>query len=560
MLEALRITDLGVIAAADVTFGPGLTVITGETGAGKTMLLTGLDLLLGGRPDHDRVRAGAARAFVEGEWSGLPAPAKAIAEDAGAELDDVLIVARHVVASGRSRAIAGGRTVPASVLGELGAEIVTVHGQAEQTRLRTPARQRDALDAYAGNDDALATYRSAWSRHVAALRRLTELAADGSARAAEADELRVGLAEIDRIKPVPGEDEELDAEIARLVNTEQLRAAAGTAHSALAGVDWEVPSVTDALETARREIAAATELDPTLGPVRDSLTELGYVVRDLVGELASHLDSLDGDPTRLAAAQQRRWDLAQLKRYGATIPDVLDWATKAADRLAEIGDPEAAAAAAQSELAAATTALEEAGTALSATRRTAAGHLGAGVTAELASLAMANMVVNVVVEPCEPGPSGTDTVRFDLVPHPGAQPVPITSGASGGELSRIMLAVELTLAESSQAAPDTFVFDEIDAGVGGAAAIEVGRRLARLARQYQVIVVTHLAQVAAFADTHVVVTKTPMTEDGFVTESDIKTVSGEDRVAELARMLSGTITDTARAHAAELLEQAGVGR
>ncbi len=472
----------------------------------------------------------------------------------------MLLTARSVVAGGRARATMGGRTVPAGLLGEAGAELVTMHGQSDQARLRSPARQRDALDAFAGNEVALAAYRSAWSALLAAERRLDDITTAQSNRAAEAAELSAGLAEIERVDPEPAEDERLDAEIARLEHTERLRTGAQTGHRLLAGIDWDGPSVATAVEQARRTVAEAADIDPSLRPVAERLAELGYLTNDLIADLAGYLDRLDSDPARLAAAQQRRWDLGALRRYGGTVGEILDWASAAGKRLAEIGDPEATLAAAAATLEGARAHLTESATELTATRRAAADRLGVEVTAELADLAMPDAVFTAVVTGAAPGPAGADEIRFELVPHPGAAPVPVTSGASGGELSRIMLALELALAGSARTAPGPFVFDEVDAGVGGAAAVEVGRRLARLSRSYQVIVVTHLAQVAAFADTHIVVTKTPATETGLVTASDVRTVAGAERIVELARMLSGKVTETARAHAAELLAQAGVGR
>ena len=573
MLGELRIENLGVIAHARVALGPGLTVLTGETGAGKTMVLTGLDLLLGGKADPGTVRSGQERAAVEGRIGVRPgSPAHERAEEAGAEFDDdgSLVVLRTVAAEGRSRAHLGGRSVPQSVLADLADDLVTGHGQADQSRLRSPARQREALDAFAGPEHGavLSEYRAAWVEQARLETEIGDLTARAAERAREADLLRAGLGEVERTAPRAGEDRELAAEAERLGHVQDLRAAASETHDALAGDAEGVEEVaaTFAVDRARRTLDRVADLDPTLAGFASRLAEVGYLVADVAAELAGYLQDLDADPRRLEAVQQRRAVLGHLTRsYGETIDDVLAWSQSAGLRLLELdggGDRLGALTARHEEL---TASLAGLAATLTAGRRRAAGSLAVAVTAELAGLAMAGARLSVDIAPSgEPGPWGNEAVEMLLVAHAGAPARPLGKGASGGELSRVMLAIEVALAtapESGARRPPTFVFDEVDAGVGGKAAIEVGRRLALLARGAQVIVVTHLAQVAAFADTHLVVTKSTAAGLDVVTDSDVRSVAGADRVRELARMLSGQEESAAaRTHAAELLELSGMGR
>ncbi len=579
MIEEITISDLGVIGRAHIALHPGLTVLSGETGAGKTMVLTGLNLLLGGKADPATVRRGAATAVVEGRVL-VPATSAVLARalEAGAEVDDggELLIVRTVTATtgdapGRSRAHLGGRSVPQSVLAELADDLVTVHGQADQARLRSPAHQRQALDAFAGAAHAgvLGRYRAAWSEREAVVAELAELTERGQDRAREAELLRLGLAEVERVDPRPGEDVELAAEIERLAHAEDLRAAAAGAHTALVGDDQDLATDTSAattVEHARRLLEQSGGHDARLAELATRVAEAGYLLTDAATDLSSYLQDLQADPARLDAAQARRAELATLTRsYGATIAEVLAWADASSRRLLALdgGDERLAdLTRRRDELAAL---LHDLAGALTVERRSAAALLGGTVSEELAGLAMAGAQLVVEVHDAgELGPHGGDRVEMLLVPHAGAPARPLGKGASGGELSRVMLAIEVALATSPAAgseAPGTFVFDEVDAGVGGKAALEVGRRLAALARGSQVLVVTHLAQVAAFADRHLVVTKSQADGVDVVTASDVRTVEGEDRLRELARMLSGQEDSAAaRTHAAELLGLSDVGR
>ena len=559
MLHELSISSLGVIASARVTLGRGLTVVTGETGAGKTMILTGLNLILGGKPTPDAVRTGAAEASAEAvidlpEGSG----ARALAVEAGATVDDdgTVIVVRTVGAASRSRSILGGRTVPQSVLAEVGAELVTVHGQSDQVRLRNPAKQRETLDAYAGAAHArvLDAYRAAWVAWRDAFERLAQLEDSEGAERERLARLREDLTALEAGNVQRGEKADLAAEAEVLSHAETLRADAASAHDALAG-DAAVTAAS-ALEMARRALDEGGGHDPVLGALAVRVADFAYGAADVAQELASYLDRLEADPKQLDGLHSRLSVIAGLeRRFGCGADELVTLRESIEAGLADGADWDGVIGNARASEQAARDALVERAAQLTAGRSEAAKRLSVSVGAELAELAMPDATVDVRVSDKEPGPHGADEVAWLLSAHQGAPARPIADAASGGELSRIMLAVEVTLAGAGEEAR-TFVFDEVDAGVGGKAAQSVGQRLAVLAKSHQVIVVTHLAQVAAYADRHVVVTKA---SDGAVTVSHVIEVQGDDRVREVARLLSGEEESaTARAHALELIDAARV--
>ena len=599
MIESLRIEDLGVIERADLRLSPGLTALTGETGAGKTMVLTSLGLLLGERADSSIVRTGRERTLVEGTFAldpGSRAAQRAV--DAGAELDeDLLIASRTVPASGRSRAHLGGRSVPSTVLGDVGAYLVSVHGQADQLRLRSAAAQRAALDSLGGREHAALCrrYAEAYRRLAQCEQRLAQWRAEAEDRAEEAARLRHWLQAVEALAPQPGEDTALTAEADRLDHAEDLRLAGRSARAALAGDEdapGEAPDVLALIAHAERSLAPVTDVDPVLAELAARARQLSVLAADIASDLGDYLASLDADPARLAWVQDRRGELARLLKEvggpGEQIDDVdalLAFSERAAARLAQIDGPEDAEAVLAAERQKAEAALTELAHQLTQARRALAGRLEEAVSTELEGLQMTGARLVVDLEALEaPGPTGAESVALMLSAHPGAPALALGRGASGGELSRIMLALEVVLAEAARTRDAqtsaagtgyqrTLVFDEIDAGVGGRAAREIGRRLARLARSHQVVVVTHLAQVAAWADTHLVVLKEqdPQEEttaaepsDGAVTggtRTRVLDVDGQERVRELARMLSGhEDSDAALRHAAELLEEASVAQ
>lgn len=578
MLREMRIRNLGVIADAVLELSPGLNVITGETGAGKTMVVSGLGLLLGGRSDSGLVRSGSSVAAVEGILE-LPAahPALERAVDAGADPQDCadgLILARSVTSEGRSRAHVSGRTVPAGVLADIGRSTVAVHGQADQWRLRHPEQHRAAVDRYGGATliEALSTYRLHHRAVIALAAELSHL--DGLERGheLEAEMLRVGLAELERVDPRPGEEEELRAEEERLSYADGLRAAAGRAHELLTGQGVDggpgVGGAADLLGAARAELDAVASHDNAVGLMAERCADLAYQAADLANDLAGYQSDVDADPARLAVVQERRDQLTKVLRgKGQSIEEALEWGRQAATRLDELDGAPQRAAEVGAQLEAEREQLGVCAARVTHERRRAAAGLSAAIQTELSHLAMGSSVIDICVSgrphpeglsipgeerPLRFGPEGVDDVEIRLAANPGASPRSVAKAASGGELSRVMLAVELVT--GSQDLP-TFVFDEVDAGVGGRAALDLGARLAALAQHAQVVVVTHLAQVAAFADRHLTVRKAV---DGQVTSSDVRVLAGRERLREIARMMAGVEdSDAALDHARDLLSRVG---
>jgi DNA repair protein RecN (Recombination protein N) len=562
MLEELTIRSLGVIEEATLELGPGFNAVTGETGAGKTMVVTALGLLLGGRGDSGVVRSGADRARISGRVrldGDATAAARRQAEETGAEIDDdSLILSRTVSTEGRSRASAGGAAVPLGTLAGLASDLVVVHGQSDQHRLLQPVRQRETLDAI--GDDAhtalLERRRETFDRLRAIRTELAEIVDRRRERAQEADALRFGLREVEAADPQPREDVALAEEDARLAHVEGLRTAAETARLSLSGDEAAVDG-SDALSlvaVARKSLDSEREHDPRLSDLADALASASYALADAAADLAAYATSLDADPTRLAGVQERRAVLSGLTRkYGDTVDDVLAWSATAAARLLELEDDDSRLEALRATEAELADELESLGADLRASRRLLAETLGDQVTTELTGLAMPHAMFTIAVEPADsPARDGQDEIAFLFSAHTGSDPRPLQRGASGGELSRVMLALEVCLV-GTQPVP-TMVFDEVDAGVGGKAAVEIGRRLARLATATQVIVVTHLPQVAAFADQHYVVAKS---DDGSVTTSGVQPLDDDGRRSELSRMLAGLEdSDAALAHADELLTMA----
>lgn len=555
VIDEMRIRDLGVIDDAVLPLGPGFTAVTGETGAGKTMVVTGLGLLLGARADTSAIRAGAAQASVAGVWVVPQQGAVAdIVMDAGGELEPAgdageLYVSRTISAEGRSRASVGGRAAPAAVLSSLAEQLVVVHGQSDQLRLRSAAAQRDALDRFGGAPiaEALARYTECFDAWRTLDAEITELTENRERRAEEAAVLRAQLAEIEQIEPQAGEDAELNARAERLANSEELRLAASIARTALNSEEGDA-DVAALLAEARRALERSA--DTTLTTISEALADLGYRAADLAQQLSGYLADLDeSGPHELAAVEDRRAAIGGLIRQHGSLDAALDvWRTGSL-RLAELDDDGDRIDRLIAEAQRARDELDSAAAALTAARTEAATRLSGAVTAELHELAMPDARLEARVSPGAESTHGRDDVAILLAAHPGAEPRSVSKGASGGELSRVMLAIEVVISATDPV--PTFVFDEVDAGIGGAAAIEVGRRLAQLARTSQVIAVTHLAQVAAFATNHLSVVKS---SDGAVTASSVTRLSGAQREAEMARLLSGLAdSDAALTHARELL-------
>jgi DNA repair protein RecN (Recombination protein N) len=560
VIEEISISNLGVIAEARLPLGPGFTALTGETGAGKTMVVTALGLLLGERADSAAIRAGSPQAAVEGRWQVDPNGAVADrVRDAGGDLDGgELILGRSVSPEGRSRAVVGGRGAPVGVLNEIGQQLVVVHGQSDQIRLRSATAQREALDRFAGSGLAgvLENYQVVFRRWQSNQGELDALVAERERRSREADDLRIAMDEIEAAAPRRGEDRELAERADRLANLEELRLAAGQARAALSSESSdEGGDVLGQLATARRVLERVGEHDAALGPIAEAIAAASFTVNEISGQLASYLANLDADGGReLETVNDRRAALGALARkYGPSLDDVIDYLDTGSSRLLELDNDSTRIDALRIEVEADRGQVVALAAQLSELRRASALRLSDDVTRELAALAMPNAAITVTVEDRqEYSLTGKDQVAILLQPHPGAEPRPLGRGASGGELSRVMLAIEVVIAGSDPV--PTFIFDEVDAGVGGASAIEVGKRLAQLSRSAQVIVVTHLAQVAAFANNHLRVLKDT---DGAVTASSVQQLHGDERIAEMARLLSGLPdSESGLVHARELIETA----
>ncbi|MCU1514348.1 MAG: recN [Microbacteriaceae bacterium] len=560
MIEEISIRNLGVIGEARLPLGPGFTAITGETGAGKTMVVTALGLLLGDRSDGSVLRIGSGSAVVEGHWQiDSTGPVAERVRDAGGDMDgNELILGRSISQEGRSRAVVGGRTAPVGVLNEIGQQLVVVHGQSDQVRLRSATAQREALDRFAGSDvtGLLGDYQATYRRWQSNQGELDVLVAERDRRSREADDLRVAMAEIEAASLRRGEDRELAERAERLTNLEDLRLAAAQASELLSSqsID-ESRDAIGLLETAKRQVERVSDHDAALAPIVEAIANASYVVTDVASQLSGYLAGLDNDSGReLETVQERRAELGALARkYGPSLDEVIDYLDSGSARLLELDQDSDRIDGLRGEVEADRAKVIELAGRLSEVRRGYAIRLSERVTAELSALAMANARVSVdVTDRQEYTLTGKDAVSILLSPHQGAEPRPLGRGASGGELSRIMLAIEVVIAGSDPV--PTFIFDEVDAGVGGASAIEIGRRLARLSRTAQVIVVTHLAQVAAFATNHLSVVKDSA---GEVTASSVRQLHGDDRIAEMARLLSGLPdSESGLVHARELIETA----
>ena len=575
MIETISIENLGVIAQAELPLGPGLTALTGETGAGKTMVLTSLKLLLGSKADPAIVRAGTQRCVVEGAFA-LEEDAKCIqiAQEAGCEIeDDLLLASRVVPATGRSRAHLGGRAVPASVLGQVGSRLVSIHGQADQLRLRTAAAQRRALDAVGGSEheQLCRQYSTCYRAWTQARQDLETWREQALAREGEIAGLRHALEQLEALDPKPVEDQALAEEASRLENLDLLRSGAAEAANAISGdeLNDDVANVIALVSVARRALENAADHDPRLAALMPRLNEVAALTSDLAMELTDYLADLDADPDRLAWVHERREQLRRgcleiggLGQVFANVDELLAFGQQAAARLAQLDGPLDRETELAAEVERTGKELKTVAKHLSQARTKLAKLLSQQVSAELEGLMMRGAKLQVRLNPLEqPGPTGMEEVELLLRAHPGSAALPLEKGASGGELSRIMLALEVVLAQHTATKRHTFVFDEIDAGVGGRAAVEIGRRLAALARHHQVIVVTHLAQVAAWAQTQLVVVKQVGQASNEATTTAVETVEGPERVRELARMLSGqSDSQTALRHAEELLEQANMAQ
>ncbi|MCX7799502.1 MAG: DNA repair protein RecN [Fimbriimonadales bacterium] len=555
MIVELNVENLAVIERASVQLGPGFTVLTGETGAGKSLLVDALELALGGRADSDLVRAGATRAVVSAVFDLTARPDLAeLCDDLGYPLEDgLLYVQREVLAEGRSQARLGGRLAPASALRRIGRELVDLHGQHDHQSLLDPETHAGLLDAFAGQpaSDALHRVREAWQQAETLRRRLAAVRQSQRDREQRLDMLRFQIAEIEAVAPQAGEMEELAARFERLRHAEHLREA--TAAALLLVAEGDSPA-RDALGEALRQAETAVRLDPGAAEAAEALRSALAWADEASSALRAYLDSIDVEPGELERISDRLDDLKRLRRkYGEDEAAVLAFLARARAEREDLESAESAAGTLEADLAAAERSLREACAELSRVRAEAAGRFSEGVTGQLRELAMGKAEFRVDLRPCEPGPGGAESVEFLFTANLGEPCRPLAKIASGGEISRAMLAIK-TVGGHAKGVP-TLVFDEVDAGLGGRTAAVVARKLTELARARQVIVISHLPQIASRAERHLHVAKE---ETGDRVRTRVLEPAGDERVREIARMLAGDdLAETALANARDLLSARG---
>jgi len=556
-LEEISIRSLGVIESSNIEFKPGLTVLTGETGAGKTMVLTALGLVLGSKSDSDLVRAGQERAIVTGKFA-VPKDLATQIIDAGGEIEEEsVVISRTVSTAGKSRVLVGGVVSSAAAVSSFASSLVEIHAQSSSSKLTKPGVARELLDRFAGID--LSAYQQTFDQYQQMLRRINELKEQLSQADRQIAELSELADEFAKLNPKSGELVEIENEIAKLGSVEVLNQAVSTALNLFENEDL---SAVNMLQQIRKSLDQVTGKDKQLDAITERYTESLLNLQDISSDLSSYLSQLEADPNRFEKLQDRKASLnSLLKRYGkgsdkeAAFEQLLIDGKSAKERIADLSGGDQRVAELQKEADSFFKQLQEQGLALSKLRKVNGEKLSSQVTDEVRSLSMPNasFVIEQTVGDVKNSKSftsnGIDEISILFSAHSGGTPLALNKVASGGELSRVMLALEVVIAEAEPIG--TYIFDEVDAGVGGKAAIEVGRRLSKLSKSAQVIVITHLAQVAAWADNHLVVKKS---ENGLVTQSDVMEVRATERKIEIARMLSGQEdSQTAQEHAGELL-------
>lgn len=560
MIDQLSIKNLGVIPQAELSFSPGFTALTGETGAGKTMVLSSIGLLLGKKADSALVRYGEKELAVEGIFvTDSSSQAAALLTEAGGLVEDgEIILARTVPARGRSRCHGGGRTIPSGVLSQIGRELVTIHGQAEQLRLRSGARQLALLDSFGGpaHQELVTEFRATYTSWRDLQTQLEDWENQRQAREIEVSRLKEGVELQEKLQPEPGEEDDLLRKIERLGNVEDLREAAQAAYNYLGGDGSDSAGAASLVSAAIQALEKGAQSDEELSELVRGLRDASSIILDISAEAGAYLSNLEADPALLDQAQSRLSQLRHAYRtWAKDLDSWLTWADTARDRIIQLSGPQNQGTVLEEQLEKATSQLQTLGKKVSRARLALAKTLKKEVAGELAALQMPDAGFDIELKSlAEPNSHGFDQVTFGLRAGVNAEIRPLGQGASGGELSRIMLALEVTLAAKSLAkGTPTFIFDEVDAGIGGATALAVGERLARLAKHAQVIVVTHLPQVAAWADKQLVVSKNNDI-------AQVREVAGSKREREIARMLAGKAdSKSALDHARELINACSVG-
>lgn len=556
-LEEISIRGLGVIESSNIEFKPGLTVLTGETGAGKTMVLTALGLVLGSKSDSDLVRAGQERAVISGKFA-VPKDIAALIIEGGGEIDDgSVVITRTVSTEGKSRVLVGGAVSSTAAVNQFAQSLVEIHAQSSSSKLNKPAVSRELLDRFAGIE--LSQYQNIFDQYKQMIDRIADLQSQLSQRDKEMALLSEFAAEFAKLAPKSGELSQIENEIAKLGSVEQLNQAVTASLNLLA--DDEISAI-NLLQQMRKTLDQVAGKDSELDQITERFTETLLNLSDVGSDLTSYLSNLEADPNRFASLQERKASLnSLLKRYGkgserdAAFEQLIIDGQNAKAKMADLSGGDERVRELEKEAEKLFDQLKTGALAISKDRKLSADKLAKLVTAEINNLAMPNAKFVIEQKVADSGnpknytATGLDEIAILFAAHVGAAPLSLSKVASGGELSRVMLALEVVIAEAEPIG--TYIFDEVDAGVGGKAAVEVGRRLAKLAKSAQVIVITHLPQVAVWADNHLVVKKN---ESGLVTQSDVIEMSGDERKVEIARMLSGQEdSKTAQEHATELL-------
>lgn len=557
MLEEIQISDLGIIKSARLPFTQGLNVITGETGAGKTMVLSALHLLLGKRASNNMIHKDATMLSVEGCWNLENSNYVKDIEDTGAVIeDDQLYINRTVKSDGKSRAVVGGKTTPASILSGIGNNLVSIHGQSDQIRLKNTTAQREALDKYAGEKltKELLKYAKSFKNWNTKQKHLNDVINNSSSRKREINSLKKFIEDFDKLSPQENEDNELTQQINALSNIDNIRENVTEAFETVSPSNEEIPSMSEQLSNLIRSLSMVIQHDPELEAIHEKATNLSDELDEVIKSVETYLQNLDEDSIeQLYSAQERQIEIKSLvRKYGNTLDEIIEQRDKAESDLSDLESYDQPVEELQEELDEAFKELSTNADKVTDLRTKAALKMEEAVNAELKGLAMGGTSLKIQMNKVKISTNGQDEIEIMLLAKGAKVANPIAKSASGGELSRIMLALEVVLADPKNTG--TFVFDEVDSGVGGETAIEIGKRLALLAKEAQVIVVTHLPQVAAYGNNHLVVSKA-VTEDD--TETSVHQLSSDERVDEIARMLSGmSESESGKAHAVDLIEHA----
>lgn len=558
MLEQINISNLGIIKEASLSFNNGLTAITGETGAGKTMVLSALHLLLGKRANSNMVGKYSNQLSVEGCWDINNENLIKEIEETGAIIEEgQVFINRTIKENSKSRSVIGGKSTPTTVLGAIGGKLVNIHGQSDQTRLKSKTAQKDALDKYAGEpfQKALKEYIKVYKEWKKQKEHIEDIKQNSAARKREINNLKSFIDEFDKVDPYENEFEEIEKKINSLSNVDAIRNSMCEGQESVSPSDSELPQVSDQISMLISSLSKVSQYDSVIEEIQAKAAKINDDFDDLISEIESYIENIDEDSIeQLYIAQERELELKKfIKKYGDTLDEIIDQKNEAEKELEELEQYNQPVEDLEEEFIKTSKKLQEKSDKLTEIRTKTAIKMEKNVNKELLGLSMSGSSLKIIVSQIDsPSSTGQDEIEFGMISKGSAKINQISKSASGGELSRIMLAIEVVLADTKNIG--TFIFDEVDSGVGGETAIEIGKRLAQLSKDAQVIVVTHLPQVAAYADHFLQVTKTVEENETLTT---VKELNNEEKINELTRMLSGmSDSSSGKAHAKELFEHA----